>query len=49
VVGPGRYFVLGDNRTRSSDSRDFGFVPEEYLRGRVDLCLWPLARAGVLR
>jgi signal peptidase I len=48
-VGPHRYFVLGDNRSRSSDSRDFGMVPEEYLRGRVDLRLWPLERAGVLR
>ncbi len=48
-VGPGRYFVLGDNRPRSSDSRDFGFVPEEYLCGRVDLRLWPPSRAGLLR
>ena len=45
-VAPGHYFVLGDNRPRSSDSREFGLVPEVYLRGRVDLRLWPLARAG---
>jgi signal peptidase I len=45
-VAPGHYFVLGDNRPRSSDSREFGLVREEYLRGRVDLRLWPLARAG---
>ena len=45
-VAPGHYFVLGDNRPRSSDSREFGLVPEAYLRGRVDLRLWPLARAG---
>ncbi len=49
VVEPGHYFVLGDNRPRSSDSREFGQVPEEYLRGRVDLRLWPPARAGWLR
>jgi signal peptidase I len=45
-VAPGNYFVLGDNRPRSSDSREFGFVPESYVRGRVDLRLWPPARAG---
>ncbi len=48
VVEPGHYFVLGDNRPRSSDSREFGFVPEEHVRGRVDLRLWPLARAGLI-
>ena len=46
IVEPGRYFVLGDNRPRSSDSREFGLVPEEFVRGRVDLRLWPLGRAG---
>jgi len=48
VVEPGNYFVLGDNRPRSSDSREFGSVPEEYVRGRVDLRLWPLGRAGLI-
>jgi signal peptidase I len=48
VVEPGHYFVLGDNRPRSSDSREFGLVPWEYLRGRVDLRLWPLSRAGII-
>jgi signal peptidase I len=47
-VAPGHYFVLGDNRPRSSDSREFGCVPEEYVRGRVDLRLWPLGRAGLI-
>jgi signal peptidase I len=48
VVESGTYFVLGDNRPRSSDSREFGAVPEGYVRGRVDLRLWPLARAGLI-
>lgn len=48
-VEPGHYFVLGDNRPRSSDSREFGFVPEAYVRGRVDLRLWPLGRAGLIK
>ena len=40
------YFVLGDNRPRSSDSREFGQVPQSHLRGRVDVRLWPLERMG---
>lgn len=48
VVEAGNYFVLGDNRPRSSDSREFGFVPEDFVRGRVDLRLWPLRRAGLI-
>ena len=48
-VAPGSYFVLGDNRPRSSDSREFGLVPEEYVRGRVDLRLWPIQRAGLIQ
>ena len=49
VVAPEHYFVLGDNRPRSSDSREFGQVPGDYLRGRVDLRLWPPTRAGLVR
>ena len=49
IVEPGHVFVLGDNRPRSADSREFGQVPVEYLRGRVELRLWPLARFGWVR
>jgi signal peptidase I len=48
VVGPEQFFVLGDNRPRSSDSREFGLVPADYLRGRVDLRLWPFSRIGLI-
>jgi signal peptidase I len=49
VVPEGHYFVLGDNRLHSSDSREFGEVPAALVRGKVDLRLWPLSRAGLLR
>ena len=49
TVSPGTFFVLGDNRPRSSDSREFGLVPVEYVRGRVDFRLWPPSRAGWIR
>jgi signal peptidase I len=45
-VAPDHYFVLGDNREHSSDSREFGQVARQLLRGRVDLRVWPPERAG---
>lgn len=47
-VKPGHYFVLGDNRRRSSDSREFGQVPDGHLRGVVAVRLWPPARLGLI-
>lgn len=46
VVKPAHFFVLGDNRPRSCDSREFGLVPQDYVRGKVALRVWPPARAG---
>ena len=48
-VQDGHYFVLGDNRPRSSDSREFGQVPMDYVRGRVGVRLWPFSRIGTVR
>ena len=40
------YFVLGDNRTMSCDSRRWGFVPRSNIIGRADVIYWPPNRAG---
>jgi signal peptidase I len=48
TLGEKEYFVLGDNRTASLDSRRFGALPESNLIGRSWLRGWPLERLGVL-
>ena len=46
VVPEGSYFVLGDNRPNSSDSRNWGFVPEENIIGKAMFSYWPLSEFG---
>ena len=48
TVGPDALFVLGDNRSASNDSRDWGILPTENLIGRVWLRFWPIDRFGTL-
>ena len=48
TLGSDEYYLLGDNRTSSLDSRIFGPVKEELIVGRVFLRGWPINRAGVL-
>jgi signal peptidase I len=49
VVREGYYFVMGDHRNNSSDSRSWGLVPKKYIMGRVQLRWWPLSQARVFQ
>jgi signal peptidase I len=46
---PGMYYVLGDNRDNSKDSRMFGALDGNRIVGRAVLRFWPLSRFGLLR
>ena len=46
AVGQDEYFVLGDNRSFSQDSREFGAVPRDAIFGRVFMVYWPVRDLG---
>lgn len=48
TLGPDEYFVSGDNRPYSSDSRAWGPLPKENIVGRVFFAYWPLSTLGLI-
>jgi len=48
TVPPDQYFVLGDHRVSSNDSRNWGMVPRRYIYGKAVFVYWPLDRLGLL-
>ncbi len=49
TVPQSHLFALGDNSAQSSDSRNWGFVPRPYLKGRAILIYWPPSRIRLIK
>jgi signal peptidase I len=47
VIQQGYYFVMGDHRNNSSDSRHWGSVPKKYIVGKVKVRWWPIQEARI--
>lgn len=49
VIAPNSYFVLGDHRNSSNDSRHWGTVPVENICGKALLRYWPVSKFGLVK
>ncbi len=49
VIPPDQYFVLGDHRSSSNDSRAWGLVPKSYIYGKAVFVFWPPDKIGTVR
>jgi signal peptidase I len=49
IIPPDEYFVMGDNRNHSSDSRTFGPIALDAILGKAEVRIWPLNTTGFLQ
>jgi signal peptidase I len=48
TIPDGQYYMMGDNRGESADSREWGPVPKKWIIGKAFMTYWPPGRIGLL-